>query len=94
MVTSGAIALGQAALGLKARVLRLEDKQAAAAVGQINLAHAYQASLAQHRLPTAQLLLTLGDTESRRQYLNALHDRGAPQARRRARGQREYGGDQ
>ena len=61
----------QAALGLKARVLRLEDKQAAAAVGQINLAHAYQASLAQHRLPTAQLLLTLGDTESRRQYLNA-----------------------
>ena len=48
VVTSGAIALGRAALGLKARVLRLEDKQAAAAVGQINLAHAYQASLAQH----------------------------------------------
>jgi glutamate 5-kinase len=71
VVTSGAIALGRAALGLKARVLRLEDKQAAAAVGQINLAHAYQASLAQHGLPTAQLLLTLGDTESRRQYLNA-----------------------
>ena len=70
VVTSGAIALGRAALGLKARVLRLEDKQAAAAVGQINLAHAYQASLAQHGLPTAQLLLTLGDTESRRQYLN------------------------
>ena len=59
VVTSGAIALGRAALGLKARVLRLEDKQAAAAVGQINLAHAYQASLAQHGLPTAQLLLTL-----------------------------------
>ncbi|HEX2479652.1 MAG TPA: glutamate 5-kinase [Geminicoccaceae bacterium] len=71
VVTSGAIALGRAALGLKARVLRLEDKQAAAAVGQINLAHAYQASLAQHGLPTAQLLLTLGDTESRRHYLNA-----------------------
>ena len=71
VVTSGAIALGRAALALKARVLRLEDKQAAAAVGQINLAHAYQASLAQHGLPTAQLLLTLGDTESRRRYLNA-----------------------
>jgi glutamate 5-kinase len=71
VVTSGAIALGRAALELKARVLRLEDKQAAAAVGQINLAHAYQASLAQHGLPTAQLLLTLGDTESRRRYLNA-----------------------
>ena len=71
VVTSGAIALGRAALELRARVLRLEDKQAAAAVGQINLAHAYQASLAQHGLPTAQLLLTLGDTESRRRYLNA-----------------------
>src|SRR5690606_39138600 len=71
VVTSGAIALGRAALGLKARVLRLEDKQAAAAVGQINLAHAYQASLARHGLPTAQLLLTLDDTESRRRYLNA-----------------------
>jgi glutamate 5-kinase len=71
VVTSGAIALGRAALALKARVLKLEDKQAAAAVGQINLAHAYQASLAQHGLPTAQLLLTLGDTESRRRYLNA-----------------------
>lgn len=71
VVTSGAIALGRAALQLKARTLRLEDKQAAAAVGQINLAHAYQASLAQQGLATAQLLLTLGDTESRRRYLNA-----------------------
>ena len=71
VVTSGAIALGRAALALKARLLKLEDKQAAAAVGQINLAHAYQASLAQHGLATAQLLLTLGDTEDRRRYLNA-----------------------
>ena len=71
VVTSGAIALGRAALEIRARVLRLEDKQAAAAVGQINLAHAYQASLARHGLATAQLLLTLGDTESRRRYLNA-----------------------
>ena len=71
VVTSGAIALGRAALALKARALKLEDKQAAAAVGQINLAHAYQASLAHHGLAAAQLLLTLGDTESRRRYLNA-----------------------
>ena len=72
VVTSGAIALGRAALGLAAaRTLRLEEKQAAAAVGQINLAQAYQASLARHGLATAQLLLTLGDTENRRRYLNA-----------------------
>jgi glutamate 5-kinase len=71
VVTSGAIALGRAMLGRGPGVLRLEDKQAAAAVGQINLAHAYQASLADHGLATAQLLLTLGDTENRRRYLNA-----------------------
>ena len=71
VVTSGAIALGRAALNLPAGTLRLEEKQAAAAVGQINLAHAYQASLARHGLATAQLLLTLADTENRRRYLNA-----------------------
>jgi glutamate 5-kinase len=71
VVTSGAIALGRPLLGLRPGSLRLEDQQAAAAVGQINLAHAYQESLARHGLATAQLLLTLGDTESRRRYLNA-----------------------
>ncbi len=71
MVTSGAIALGRAALNLPDRGLRLEEKQAAAAVGQINLAHAYQASLARSGLATAQLLLTLDDSEQRRRYLNA-----------------------
>jgi glutamate 5-kinase len=71
VVTPGAVALGRAALGFKARGLKLEENQAAAAVGQINLAHAYQASLAREGLPTAQLLLTLDDTESRRRYLNA-----------------------
>lgn len=71
VVTSGAIALGRPLLGLRPGPLKLEDQQAAAAVGQINLAHAYQASLARHGLTTAQLLLTLGDTESRRRYLNA-----------------------
>jgi glutamate 5-kinase len=71
VVTSGAIALGRAALRLQRRGLRLEEKQAAAAVGQIGLAQAYQATLAHHGLATAQLLLTLDDTENRRRYLNA-----------------------
>jgi len=71
VVTSGAIALGRAALGLARRDLRLEEKQAAAAVGQIGLAQAYRATLARHGHETAQLLLTPEDTESRRRYLNA-----------------------
>ena len=54
-----------------ARALRLEEKQAAAAVGQINLAHAYQASLAQHGLPPRSCCSRSSDTESRRRYLNA-----------------------
>jgi glutamate 5-kinase len=71
VVTSGAIALGRLELDLRSRAPKLEEKQAAAAVGQINLAHAYQASLARCGLATAQLLLTLDDTEDRRRYLNA-----------------------
>ena len=71
VVTSGAIALGRAALRLNSGALRLEEKQAAAAVGQINLAHAWQAGLARQGLATAQLLLTLDDSENRRRYLNA-----------------------
>lgn len=71
VVTSGAIAMGRAALGFDHNVSRLDEKQAAAAIGQIHLAHAYQASLAEHGLITAQVLLTLDDTENRRRYLNA-----------------------
>ncbi|MGI9420565.1 MAG: glutamate 5-kinase [Geminicoccaceae bacterium] len=72
IVTSGAIAMGRSALGPDKELgSRLDDKQAAAAIGQIHLAHAYQASLAEHRLVTAQVLLTLEDTENRRRYLNA-----------------------
>ena len=71
LVSSGAIALGRRGLGLAARNLRLEDSQAAAAVGQIRLAHAYQESLARHKIPVAQILLTGDDTELRRRYLNA-----------------------
>ena len=70
VVTSGAIALGWRALGLPRRPTRLEEKQAAAAAGQILLAHAWQASLAAHGMRTAQILVTLDDTEERRRYLN------------------------
>ncbi len=71
LVSSGAIALGRHVLGLPRGELPLEQSQAAAAVGQISLAGAYQAVLAAHGLTAAQILLTLGDTEERRRYLNA-----------------------
>ncbi|HWL80226.1 MAG TPA: glutamate 5-kinase [Roseomonas sp.] len=71
LVSSGAIALARRALGMTRKKLRLEEKQAAAAVGQIRLAGAWQAALAQHGLTAAQLLLTLQDSEDRRRYLNA-----------------------
>jgi glutamate 5-kinase len=71
LVSSGAIALGRRALNLEPRVLRLEEAQAAAAVGQINLAHAYQTVFRKRGLTTAQILVTPGDTEERRRYLNA-----------------------
>ena len=71
VVSSGAIALARAVLGLTQPRLRLEEKQAAAAVGQIRLAQAWTAALAGHGLVAAQLLLTLEDTEDRRRYLNA-----------------------
>lgn len=71
LVSSGAIALGRRQLGLPAGRQRLEEKQAAAAVGQINLAHAWKEALGAHGFSVAQILLTLGDTEQRRRYLNA-----------------------
>ena len=71
LVTSGAIAVGRRHLGLETGKLRLEDKQAAAATGQIRLAHAYQETLARHCITVAQILLTLDDTEERRRHLNA-----------------------
>lgn len=71
IVTSGAVAIGRRHLRLRDRVLRLEEKQAAAATGQIRLAHAYQESLARHGLTVAQILLTPDDTEARRRHLNA-----------------------
>ena len=71
VVTSGAIAIGRARLGLGSSALRLEAKQAAAAVGQISLAHLFEETFARHRITVAQVLLTLEDTEARRRHLNA-----------------------
>jgi len=71
IVSSGAIAFGRRQLGLSGRTLALEEKQAAAAVGQIHLAHAWQDALAAHDLTLAQVLLSLSDTEERRRHLNA-----------------------
>jgi glutamate 5-kinase len=71
VVSSGAIALGRRALGFPGGALELEKSQAAAAVGQISLASAYKAVFEARGLTAAQILLTLGDTEERRRYLNA-----------------------
>ena len=71
LVSSGAIAIGRCHLGLPGNRLRLEEKQAAAATGQIRLAHAYQEALARYGVTVAQILLTLEDTEERRRHLNA-----------------------
>jgi glutamate 5-kinase len=71
LVSSGAIALGRRHLGLPAGALRLEESQAAAAVGQIRLAHAYKELLEAHQVTVAQVLLTLEDSEQRTRYLNA-----------------------
>jgi glutamate 5-kinase len=71
VVSSGAIALARRSLGLTQKRLRLEEKQAAAAVGQIRLAQAWSEALSSRALTAAQLLLTLDDTEDRRRYLNA-----------------------
>ena len=71
VVSSGAIALGRAVLKLPAGALKLEEAQAAAAVGQIALARAWSEALGAHDVAAGQVLLTLGDTEERRRYLNA-----------------------
>ena len=71
LVSSGSIALGRKVLGLPDGVLTLEQSQAAAAVGQIRLARAYEEVLAPHGITTAQVLVTLEDTEDRRRYLNS-----------------------
>lgn len=71
LVSSGSIALGRKVLDLPEGPLTLEQSQAAAAVGQIRLARAYEEVLAPHGITTAQVLVTLEDTEDRRRYLNS-----------------------
>ncbi|MBB4230758.1 glutamate 5-kinase [Rhizobium mongolense] len=71
VVSSGAIALGRSVLDLPSGALKLEESQAAAAVGQISLARAWSESLSRDEIVAGQILLTLGDTEERRRYLNA-----------------------
>jgi len=71
IVSSGAIAIGSSVLGLNPRRSRLDELQAAAAAGQVQLVHAYQDALGEHGVSAAQVLLTLDDTENRRRFLNA-----------------------
>lgn len=71
VVSSGAIALGRGVLEMRAGPLKLEESQAAAATGQVALAGAWAETLKRHGLTAGQVLLTLGDTEERRRYLNA-----------------------
>ncbi|MDH3273953.1 MAG: glutamate 5-kinase [Gammaproteobacteria bacterium] len=71
IVSSGAIGIGSTVLGLNKQRARLEDLQAAAAAGQVQLVHAYQEALSAHDIVAAQVLLTPEDTENRRRFLNA-----------------------
>jgi glutamate 5-kinase len=71
VVSSGAVALGRSVLGLPPGALRLEESQASAAVGQIALARLWAEALAGRGIVAGQVLVTLGDTEERRRYLNA-----------------------
>ena len=71
LVSSGSIALGRGVLGLPATDLALEQSQAAAAVGQIRLARAYEEAMDPHGITTAQVLVTLEDSRDRRRYLNS-----------------------
>ncbi|MGL4974986.1 MAG: glutamate 5-kinase, partial [Bosea sp. (in: a-proteobacteria)] len=71
VVSSGAIALGRTVLKLPPGPLKLEESQAAAAVGQIALARAWAGALSDHGITAGQILVTLADTEERRRYLNA-----------------------
>ncbi|MDA0993212.1 MAG: glutamate 5-kinase [Proteobacteria bacterium] len=71
IVTSGAVAIGALVLGIDRRRARLEELQAAAAAGQVQLVHAYQNALSRHDIKVAQILLTPDDTEIKRRFLNA-----------------------
>ena len=91
VVSSGAIALGSRGLGITGRALAIEEKQAAAATGQVTLAHAWREALAIHDIRVAQILLSPEDTETRRRHLNAraticlLYTSPSPRDRTRSR---------
>ena len=76
VVSSGAIAIGSSILGINKRRARLEDLQAAAAAGQVQLVHSYQEVFARHGIVAAQVLMTPDDTEDRRRFLNARRTLG------------------
>ena len=76
IVSSGAIAIGSSVLKINKRRARLEELQAAAAAGQVQLVHAYQEALRRHDIAAAQVLLTPDDTENRRRFLNARRTLG------------------
>jgi len=76
IVSSGAIAIGSSILGINKQRARLEELQAAAAAGQVQLVHAYQEALRRHQIVAAQVLLTPDDTEDRRRFLNARRTLG------------------
>jgi len=76
VVSSGAIAIGSSVIGINKKRARLEDLQAAAAAGQVQLVHAYQEALRSHDISVAQVLLTPDDTEDRRRFLNARRTLG------------------
>jgi glutamate 5-kinase len=71
IVSSGSIALGRSILKLPHGILKLDESQAAAAVGQIELARTWSEALRRHSISSGQILVTLGDTEERQRYLNA-----------------------
>ena len=71
VVSSGAIALGSRLLNIQNSKLKLQEKQAAAAAGQVLLAHAWMEALGAHKVQTAQILLSPDDTETRRKHINA-----------------------
>ena len=71
VVSSGAIAIGSSVIGINKKRARLEELQAAAAAGQVQLVHAYQEAMRSHDISVAQVLLTPDDTEDRRRFLNA-----------------------
>jgi len=76
IVSSGAIAIGSSVLGINKKRARLEELQAAAAAGQVQLVHAYQDALRRHEIAAAQILLTPDDTEDRRRFPNARRTLG------------------